>query len=367
VQAGTPAAFITDAIKQGLPVETLERLFALYQEAKKDEARRAFYEAMGAFQAEMPPLVKDSAVDFTTSKGRTHYKHASLAAISEAIREPLHRHGLSFRYQIANTETGIAVTCIVAHEAGHTEPTTMGAPADTSGSKNAIQSLGSTVTYMQRYTLVAALGLTTADEDTDGRQDGAGAPRQPEATTRRPAAPVHPWKAGDRPTVHVTSIQAEDKWEDRPQGKKAKWILAVTSDGVEVWSKTESNPASKVKKAQWAVNSMVTLLVDDVDMKDGKLYAKASEVRPVVKAQPGGALLESVLAYKELLLLRDWEAAKAECQCDDPDESTPAALLMKLQGVLERLHQGAESDGEDARAEAEAPDDDPGYTDEYPF
>ena len=45
----------------------------------------------------------------------------------------------------------------------------MTAPADTSGSKNAIQARGSTVTYLQRYTLLGALGLVTGDEDTDGR------------------------------------------------------------------------------------------------------------------------------------------------------------------------------------------------------
>ena len=43
-----------------------------------------------------------------------------------------------------------------------------GAP-DTSGSKNSIQSRGSAVSYLQRYSLVGALGLTTADEDMDAR------------------------------------------------------------------------------------------------------------------------------------------------------------------------------------------------------
>ena len=45
-----------------------------------------------------------------------------------------------------------------------------GAP-DTSGKKNTIQAQGSSVTYLQRYSLIGALGLTTADEDIDGRVD----------------------------------------------------------------------------------------------------------------------------------------------------------------------------------------------------
>ena len=40
---------------------------------------------------------------------------------------------------------------------------------DTSGAKNDIQQKGSTQTYLQRYTLIGALGLTTADEDNDGK------------------------------------------------------------------------------------------------------------------------------------------------------------------------------------------------------
>jgi hypothetical protein len=46
----------------------------------------------------------------------------------------------------------------------------MSAPDDQSGGKNAIQARGSTVTYLQRYTLLSAFGLVAADEDDDGRK-----------------------------------------------------------------------------------------------------------------------------------------------------------------------------------------------------
>ena len=44
----------------------------------------------------------------------------------------------------------------------------MSASADTSGSKNSIQAIGSTVSYLERYTLYAILGLASADQDDDG-------------------------------------------------------------------------------------------------------------------------------------------------------------------------------------------------------
>jgi hypothetical protein len=49
----------------------------------------------------------------------------------------------------------------------------MKAPKDTSGSKNAIQSIASTITYLQRYTLFAATGLAADDQDDDGKAAGA--------------------------------------------------------------------------------------------------------------------------------------------------------------------------------------------------
>ena len=60
------------------------------------------------------------------------------------------------------------VTCFISHRDGHTEQTSMEAGKDDSGAKNNIQQKGSTQTYLQRYTLIGALGLSTAEGDNDG-------------------------------------------------------------------------------------------------------------------------------------------------------------------------------------------------------
>jgi len=44
----------------------------------------------------------------------------------------------------------------------------MSAPNDVSGNKNAIQSIGSTNSYLQRYTLCNAFGIS-AEQDNDGQ------------------------------------------------------------------------------------------------------------------------------------------------------------------------------------------------------
>jgi hypothetical protein len=55
---------------------------------------------------------------------------------------------------------------------GHSEENTLMAGKDDSGNKNGIQAIGSTVTYLQRYTLKAALGLAAGADDDGAKSDG---------------------------------------------------------------------------------------------------------------------------------------------------------------------------------------------------
>ena len=44
----------------------------------------------------------------------------------------------------------------------------MGGPPDAGGAKNAIQARASTVSYLERYTLKAILGISEQEDDNDG-------------------------------------------------------------------------------------------------------------------------------------------------------------------------------------------------------
>ena len=66
----------------------------------------------------------------------------------------------------------MTVVCIVTHEDGHEERTQMSGLPDQSGKKNPIQQIASTVSYLRRYTLTGALGITVSDEDDDGVSSG---------------------------------------------------------------------------------------------------------------------------------------------------------------------------------------------------
>jgi hypothetical protein len=162
----TPMAMLAQAIERGMPVETVDKLMALSERWDATQARKAFDMAIAAAKAEIPVVVKNA-------KGHNDKKYADFAAIARAVDPVISRHGLSYRFRTVQADNKINVTCVLSHEAGHYEENTLVALADTSGNKNAIQSIGSTLTYLQRYSLVQALGIA-ASEDDDGKQAGAG-------------------------------------------------------------------------------------------------------------------------------------------------------------------------------------------------
>jgi len=162
------------AVASGASIEVLEKLIALQERNDTNEARKAFDRAMADVRVDLPAIIKNREVDFSTAKGRTSYRYEDLSQVTEQLAPVLSKHGLSFRWR-TNSETpgSVAVTCIISHRDGHNEETTLSSEVDNSGNKNAIQALGSATSYLQRYTLKAAIGIA-ASPDTDGRSVGNG-------------------------------------------------------------------------------------------------------------------------------------------------------------------------------------------------
>lgn len=161
----TPMEMIDRAIQSGASIEALERLMALQERWEAGQGRKAYDAAISAAKAEIPPILKNREVDFTSQKGRTNYRHEDMAQIAATIDPILSQHGLSYRFRTMQTEGAVSVTCIVSHRDGYSEETTLSGAPDQSGNKNSIQAVGSTVTYLQRYTLKSALGLAASQDD----------------------------------------------------------------------------------------------------------------------------------------------------------------------------------------------------------
>jgi hypothetical protein len=156
----TPMDMIQKAVASGADIEMVERLMGLNERYEASQARKAFDEAVANAKAKIPPIQRNAT-------GHNSKRYADFAAIAKVVDPILSEFGLSYRFRTAQTDR-ISVTCILSHKAGHSEDTTLAGPPDGSGNKNAIQAIGSTLTYLQRYSLVQMLGLAAAADD-DGK------------------------------------------------------------------------------------------------------------------------------------------------------------------------------------------------------
>jgi hypothetical protein len=162
VSAGalTPMDMLSHAVERGADLDMIEKLMGLQERWEKNQARKSFDEAIAAAKKEIPVIVRNAT-------GHNSKRYADFAAIAKTVDPILGQHGLSYRFRTVQTEKAITVTCVLFGH-GHSEETSLSGPADASGSKNAIQAIGSTLTYLQRYSLVQMLGLAAADDD-DGK------------------------------------------------------------------------------------------------------------------------------------------------------------------------------------------------------
>lgn len=170
--AVTPMSMIERAVEKGADVAMIEKLMELAERHDRNVGRRSFDNAIAAAKAEFPTIHKNKTVDFTSSKGRTHYRHEDMSEISRAVDPVLSKHGLSYRYRTAQDGRTLTVTCILSHKDGYSEETTLSSASDDSGNKNHLQAVGSAATYLQRYTLKMALGLAASEDDDAGKADG---------------------------------------------------------------------------------------------------------------------------------------------------------------------------------------------------
>lgn len=167
-RADSPAELIRQAVTGKADLVQLEKLLSLQEKWEAKEAKKEYHRAMAEFKANPPKIDKDKTVAYKEVK----YSHASLANVSTKINTELSKHGLSASWT-TQQNGAIQVTCKITHIQGHSEETTLSAAADATGSKNSIQAIGSTITYLERYTLLALTGLATHDADNDGQTSEA--------------------------------------------------------------------------------------------------------------------------------------------------------------------------------------------------
>ena len=167
----TPSDLLSILVQRGADLATLEKFMDLKEREEKNQARKAFVVAMTKFKADPPEIYKDK------ENKQFKSKYSSIDAMVNSTIPKLSKYGLSHSWQIGEINGNPQVTCILTHELGHSESATMSAPPDTSGggSKNPIQQIKSTQTYLKIATFEAVTGLvsTEGNLDDDGNASGA--------------------------------------------------------------------------------------------------------------------------------------------------------------------------------------------------
>src|SRR5690554_2595087 len=157
--------------------------------------------ALGAFQAECPPVTYNKKVDFNTKAGRVYYQYSTLDHLMATVREPLKNNGLAFT-QLVNENA--SVTTILMHTSGEWVSGTCKIPFKSDDPK----AVGATISYAKRYGLSAILGVCAEEDDENVAHSPANSSKefrkqQAAAPTPKPASNGKP-----APTPNVEGLDA---------------------------------------------------------------------------------------------------------------------------------------------------------------
>jgi len=152
--------YVALAIEKGADLATIEKFMDLKERQDATEAKKAYVVAMANFTANKPTIER--------TKKAYNSNYAGLAETIETIKDTLSGCGLAVSWQTSQEGTRITVKCIVTHILGHSESTMLSDEPDKAGSIKGIQAIASVVSYLERYTMYAILGLASQDADTDG-------------------------------------------------------------------------------------------------------------------------------------------------------------------------------------------------------
>lgn len=148
-------------------VAKYERFLDMQERILERSAKEAFNVAYLAMSEELPVIDERGRVLGKT--GNVQSQYAKFEDIQRITMPILRRHGFAMSYRTEwPTPEKAKIIGILTHKEGHSRESEFLSAADTSGNKNAVQGLGSVVSYGRRYTTIDLLNLVTVGADDDG-------------------------------------------------------------------------------------------------------------------------------------------------------------------------------------------------------
>ena len=208
----TPMRMLQIAVEQNADMDKLQKLMDLQERWEKSEAKKAFVKAITAFNKNQPEITKDK------KNKQYNSMYASLPNLVNTAAPRLSEHDLSASWKVTQDGGVITVIGILTHVLGHSESVSISGPPDTSGAKNKLQEIKSTITYLKGETFSCVTGLAASEEsDDDGNSGGA--------------------LVSDKQVAELTALITEVKAD------KAKFLAYMKADAL------EKIPAAQYSKA----------------------------------------------------------------------------------------------------------------------
>lgn len=149
-------------------LEKMEKIMGMVERHEDKIAFKAYNRDMALMQGEIPEIEFNSVIK--DGQGKVRSRYTSYDGIMKIIKPILSKFGFSASFNPKAENNLLTVDCMISHKEGHIEKSSLSLPFDTSGSKNSVQSIGSSISYAKRYALCLKLNIATGGEDNDGNE-----------------------------------------------------------------------------------------------------------------------------------------------------------------------------------------------------
>jgi hypothetical protein len=182
-------------------------------------------EALIAVWAEVPSIPKGRSANVQGKDGKAgySYEYADLSDLLGVLRPLLAAHGLAVLQPLSTADGRVQVATVLLHATGRLDFDPVSAPTPTD-----LRALGSTITYLRRYSLMAALGIATEDDDGAAAQQAA-APSRSRQQRDEPSRSGG-GSGGRAPERAARSRQQAPAWQ--PVAVTMEEVTALDLDGV---------------------------------------------------------------------------------------------------------------------------------------
>jgi len=140
-------------------------LMELQIRAEERNAAKEFNAAFARLQPTLPRITKKGTIDMGAKGSMKFAKYEDLDA---AIKPKYTAEGFSLSFVSKATDKGILLVAVLKHASGHQQVSEMQLPPDAGAGRNALQALGSSLSYAKRYLTCDLFNIVTVGQDDDG-------------------------------------------------------------------------------------------------------------------------------------------------------------------------------------------------------